>query len=319
LILVRVPGRSRMKTHSLLREGRPGQNWLAHLVVGLSILLAIIGPSIAPYDPEKPTPSVLLPPSFAHPFGTDASGLDVLSVILAGFRVDVFIALLAVGISLAGGIVLGALCGYGFNNNRVVAWISGILVRVLDMVQSIPVFILALALVGMFGQNIRNVIIAVAFVNLPIFARLTRTAVRRTESREFVLASRALGVREPLILGAHVLPNSLEGTIAYASIAVGGAILLTAGLSFLGAGVRPPTPEWGAEIASGAGYVITGQWWISVAPGLVLSTVVLGFAILGDSVRSFLEKSERFPEGKDGVGYGALPVSTGEVSWPQGS
>ncbi len=189
--------------------------------------------------------------------------------------------------------MLGAVAGYGFNGSRAAAWGSAIILRLLDLVQSIPVFILALALVGMFGQTVRNVVIAVAFVNLPVFARLTRAAVRSVEHREFVAASRALGVREAGILGSHVLPNSLDGTIAYASIAVGGAILLTAGLSFLGAGVRPPTPEWGAEIASGAGYIVTGQWWISVLPGLVLSGVVFSFALLGDAARAALERAGR--------------------------
>ncbi len=272
---------------------QPAATLVSGGVVAATVLLAIIGPALAPFNPERPTPRVLLPPSPAHIFGTDASGIDVFSVTLAAFRVDVVIALVSVGISLAAGVMLGAVAGYGFNGSRAAAWGSAIILRLLDLVQSIPVFILALALVGMFGQTVRNVVIAVAFVNLPVFARLTRAAVRSVEHREFVAASRALGVREAGILGSHVLPNSLDGTIAYASIAVGGAILLTAGLSFLGAGVRPPTPEWGAEIASGAGYIVTGQWWISVLPGLVLSGVVFSFALLGDAARAALERAGR--------------------------
>jgi peptide/nickel transport system permease protein len=293
---------------SALRR-QPAARIVAAGVVAAVAVLAVIGPWLAPYDPERPTAAVLRPPSPAHLFGTDASGIDVLSIILAAFRVDVVIAVVSVGISLLAGIVLGALSGYGFNGNRVSAWASAAILRVLDLVQSIPVFILALALVGMVGQNVRNVVIAVAFVNLPIFARLTRAAVRSVEHREFVAASRALGVRETAILESHVLPNSLDSTVAYASIAVGGAILLTAGLSFLGAGVRPPTPEWGAEIASGAGYIITGQWWISVVPGLVLSAVVLSFALLGDAARAALERA-----GRDAAATGerVLSVPAGE-------
>jgi peptide/nickel transport system permease protein len=282
-------------------------------VVAATVLLAILGPALAPFNPERPTPMVLLPPGPRHIFGTDASGIDVLSVILAAFRVDVVIALLSVGISLVAGVVLGALAGYGFNGSRAAAWASTIILRLLDLVQSIPVFILALALVGMFGQTVRNVVVGVAFVNLPVFARLTRAAVRSVEHREFVAASRALGVREAGILRSHVLPNSLDGTIAYASIAVGGAILLTAGLSFLGAGVRPPTPEWGAEIASGAGYIVTGQWWISVLPGLVLSAVVLSFALLGDAARAALERAGR-PAAVPGAQ--ALAVPAGDERTP---
>lgn len=264
---------------------QPAARLVAAAIVLAAVLLAVIGPYLTPFNPERPTSAVLLPPSLFHPLGTDASGIDVLSIVLAAFRVDVVIAVVSVGISALAGISLGAACGYGFNGSRLSLWGSTVILRFLDLVQSIPVFVLALALVGMVGQNVRDVVIAVAFVNLPVFARLTRASVRSVEQREFVAASRSIGVHEMRILGSHVLPNSLDSALAYASVAVGGAILLTAGLSFLGAGVRPPTPEWGAEIASGAGYIITGQWWISVVPGLVLSAVVLSFALLGDAVR----------------------------------
>ena len=271
--------------------GQPAATIAGAVIVGVAMLLAVVGLWLAPFDPEKPTQQVLLSPSGGHPFGTDASGLDVFSVVVAAFRVDALIAVVAIGISLVFGILIGALSGYGFNGNRLAAAVSSTLLRVLDLMQSIPAFILALALVGMTGPSVQNVVIAVAFVNIPVFARLTRTAIRGTEQQEFVAASRAIGVRESSILVRHVIPNSIDSTIAYASIAVGGAILLTASLSFLGAGVRRPTPEWGAEIAMGAGYVITGQWWISVLPGLVLSIVVLGFALLGDAVQGWLRRA----------------------------
>lgn len=261
------------------------------VVMGGTLLLAGIGPAIAPYDPERPTPDILEPPSLAHPMGTDASGIDVFSVVLAAFRVDIFIAVVSVGISLIIGVALGAFSAYSFNRRRLASTGSALILRSLDFVQSIPVFILALALVATLGPSIRNVIIAVAFVNVPLFARLTRTSVLSTEGEEFVSAARALGQRESSILLRHVLPNSLDSTIASASVGVGIAVLLTAGLSFLGAGIRPPTPEWGAEIASGANYVITGQWWIGVLPGLVLSFVVLGFAVSGDVIRTMFART----------------------------
>jgi peptide/nickel transport system permease protein len=265
----------------------------AAAIVVIAIILAAIGPYIVPYDPERPTADVLRPPSAAHLLGTDASGIDVLSVVLAAFRVDILIAIVSVGISLTVGIALGAISGYTFNGSRLAQLLAALILRALDLVQSIPVFILALAIVGMVGQSIQNVVIAVAFVNLPIFARLTRTSIRGIEPREFVSASRTIGVREVGILGWHVLPNSLDSTIANASIAIGSAILLTAGLSFLGAGVRPPTPEWGAEIATGANYLITGEWWISVSPGILLAIVVLGFALIGDDIRVRLQRARR--------------------------
>ena len=282
-----------MRMHLATMTTQKPRTIAAAAIVVIAVILAAIGPSIAPYDPERPTADVLRPPSPAHLLGTDASGIDVLSVVLAAFRVDILIAIVAVGVSLTVGIALGAISGYTFNGSRLAQALAALILRALDLVQSIPVFILALAIVGMVGQSIQNVVIAVAFVNMPIFARLTRTSIRGIEPREFVSASRTIGVREVGILGWHVLPNSLDSTIANASIAIGSAILLTAGLSFLGAGVRPPTPEWGAEIATGANYLITGEWWISVSPGILLSIVVLGFALIGDDIRVRLQRARR--------------------------
>jgi peptide/nickel transport system permease protein len=264
---------------------------LAVGLTGTAILLALVGPYLAPFDPETPTADVLMPPSRAHPMGTDALGIDVLSIVLAAFRVDVLIALGAVSIAFVGGVALGAISGYSFNGSRSAGGVSGLILRALDLVQSIPVFIFALGLVGAIGPSIGNVVIAVAFVNLPLFARLTRTSVRSVESQEFVSACRALGRGEMSILVRHVLPNSLDSAVASASVAIGGAVLLTAGLSFIGAGVRPPTPELGALIANGGNYVITGQWWIGVLPGIVLSLIVLGFALSGDVARTAMAQA----------------------------
>lgn len=253
-------------------------------LVGVAIALSIFGPLIVPYDPEAATPDILQSPSTDHWFGTDAVGIDVFSRVVAAFRVDVLIALTATAVSFAGGVTLGAICGYGFSARlaRAVSW--GLL-RAADMVQALPVFILALALVGMTGPSVRNVVISIAFVNLPIFLRLTRGAVLVTQREAYVDAARVMGLRDRQILLRHVLPNSVEPVIANASIAIGGAILLTASLSFIGAGIRPPAPEWGAIIATGSRYLITGQWWITVLPGLVLSIVVLGFGMLGEGLR----------------------------------
>jgi peptide/nickel transport system permease protein len=289
---------------------QPGRFLLGEAIVAIALLLAVTGPWLAPSDPERPTGDVLLAPSLGHPFGTDASGIDVFSVVVAAFRVDVLIALVSVVIALVGGIAFGALAGYSFNGSRLARVASAIVLRLLDVVQTVPVFILALALVGVAGPSVRNVIIAVAFVNLPIFARLTLTAVRGVESREFVAASRAIGLREGTILRRHVLPNSLESTLATASIAVGGAILMTAGLSFLGAGVRRPSPEWGIEISNGADYVITGQWWISVLPGIVLAIVVLGFALAGDAFRETTRRSRGGADVADEPMSPTAPVET---------
>lgn len=257
----------------------------------LALVLAVVGPWLAPYDPERPTQDVLLAPSLAHPMGTDASGLDVLSVTIAAFRTDLLIAVSAVGISLLLGIVLGVLAGYSFGGSRVSRTVGVVVDRLLDIVQSIPVVILGLALVATFGRGVPSVVAAVAFVNVPVFARLLRAAVKSVERSGMVQACRSVGLSERTTLLRHVLPNSLDSTLANGSIAVGTAILLTAALSFLGAGVRPPTPEWGALISNGANYVSTGQWWISVFPGLVLSVTVVTFAVAGEVIRAAVARS----------------------------
>lgn len=258
--------------------------WLGGGIVATSLFLAIVGPAIAPHDPESATRDILQAPSGSYPFGTGASGIDVFSYTLAAFRTDVLIAVVSVGIAVTVGVVLGALAGYAHEGpfGKGLRWV---LLRATDLVQAIPVFILALALVGATGPSVKNVIIAIAFVNIPIFLRLTRAAVEARNKEAYVDAARVLGLPDRSILGRHILPNSLDTVIGNASITIGFAVLLTAALSFLGAGVRPPTPEWGATIASGSQHLITGQWWISVIPGFVLSIVVLGFAVFGDAVR----------------------------------
>lgn len=258
------------------------------LVGGLSLVLAVAGPWITPYDPQRPTADVLMSPSVSHPMGTDASGLDVFSVTVAAYRTDLLIALAAVALSLVVGIVLGVLAGYSFGGSRPLGILGKAVDRLLDLVQSIPVVILGLALVATFGRGMPSVIAAVAFVNVPVFARLLRSSLKSAERGGLVQACRSVGLSERATLLRHVLPNSLDSTLANASVALGGAILLTAALSFLGAGVRPPTPEWGALISGGANYVPTGQWWISVFPGLVLSLTVVCFALAGESVRDRL-------------------------------
>jgi peptide/nickel transport system permease protein len=258
------------------------------LGAGISVILAVIGPLVAPYNPRKPTVQILQAPSPKHVFGTDASGLDIFSVTVAGFRTDVFIAVTAVLVSLAIGIALGILSGYSFNHSRAAGIGGAVIERVLDLFQSMPVAVLGLALVAALGRGITSVIIAVTFVSIPIFARLLRGSLKGLDHGDMVAASRSVGLSESRTLWRHALPNALDSTLANASIAIGSAILLTASLSFLGAGVRPPTPEWGAEISVGANYVATGQWWISVFPGLVLGLTVVCFAILGDTARLWL-------------------------------
>jgi peptide/nickel transport system permease protein len=166
-----------------------------------------------------------------------------------------------------------------------------LLLRLMDVIQAFPVFILALALVAGFGPSALNVIIALTVLQFPVFLRLTRSAALVVSGRTFVEAARISGVGPLNVVRRHVLPNSMAPAFVGASVAVAQAILITAGLSFVGAGIRPPTPEWGAMISEGAQNLITGQWWPSVFPGIALAIVVLGYALVGDGLRLYLDPS----------------------------
>jgi peptide/nickel transport system permease protein len=248
-------------------------------IVTGAITLAVVGPAIAPFDPEAAIPgNQLQPPSARHFMGTDSNGMDVFSRVIASPRTDLTIAILGTLGAIAMGIPLGLFAGYyrGF--------LSELLMRVSDIVQSFPVFLLGMALVVVTGQEIKNVIYVVAAINCPIYVRLVRSQVLFLRERPFIEAARALGGRDRWLIGEHILPNAIGPVVANASITIGWAILLTAGLSFIGAGVRVPTPEWGSMIAVGAKNVYTGEWWPSVFPGAALAVTVLGFALLGEAL-----------------------------------
>jgi peptide/nickel transport system permease protein len=261
------------------------ESWLftAGLVLAaLALLLAVFGPLLAPYNPTTATSAVLLPPSAIHWFGTDASGLDVFSRVIAAPRVDVTIALLATALSVSVGSMIGLLAS--FLGGR----IGEAVMRISDLVQAFPLFVLAIIYVTTVGRSASNIIIVVSIFNIPIYVRLMRTQVLALKERSFVEAARAGGAREVAIAVRQILPNALTPIWAQASITMGGAILVTAGLSFIGAGIRPPTAEWGSMIASGANGIVIGQWWMSVFPGLVMSLTVFGFAAVGEGMRRLL-------------------------------
>ncbi|MEM8741850.1 MAG: ABC transporter permease [Pseudomonadota bacterium] len=266
-------------------------------LVALVVTLAAIGPSVAPHDPTIATGAVNLPPppiaawpellvgaifgtldDPVHWFGTDASGFDVFSRVISAPRTDLAIALAANILSLVLGVLLGLIAGY-FRN-----WATETLMRVSDVLQSFPVFISAMILVALAGRSTVNIVLALSLLYTPIYIRLTRAEVMAQKTRGFVEAARAIGLTELQIALRHVLPNALTPALIQSSVTIGFAILLTAGLSFVGAGVRPPTPEWGLMISTGANQIILGEWWPSVFPGLAISLTVFGFAILGNAL-----------------------------------
>lgn len=261
-------------------------------LVGLAVGCAVVGQQIVPFDPTVASNAVSQPPPpigawpvlffsngpAQHWFGTDAAGFDVLSRTIAAARTDLVIALSANAISMLLGVALGLVCGY-FRNA-----ITETLMRASDLLQSFPVFITAMILVALAGRNWSNIVAAMVLLYAPIYLRLTRTEVQSLKERGFVEAARSIGVSEIRIALVHVLPNALRPALAQSSVTVGFAILLTAGLSFVGAGVRPPTPEWGLMIASGSGQIVLGDWWPAVFPGLAISLTVFGFACVGHSL-----------------------------------
>lgn len=266
-------------------------------IVALAVFLAVFGPGIAPYDPTIATLNVNVPPppladwpgllvetlsgareATPHWFGTDASGFDVFSRVISAPRTDLTIALAANVLSLALGVFLGLVAGFWRN------WATEFLMRVSDVLQSFPVFISAMILVALAGRSTGNIVLALAMLYTPIYIRLTRAEAMAQKTRGFVEAARAIGLSEMQIALRHVLPNSLTPALIQSSVTIGFAILLTAGLSFVGAGVRPPTPEWGLMISTGANQIILGEWWPSVFPGVAISLTVFGFAVLGNAL-----------------------------------
>ena len=255
------------------------------------LLLAAIGPTIAPFPTRTADPAVrLFGPSGQHWLGTDENGIDILSRILAAPRTDVVIAVIATLISVAVGAPLGVVAGYFEGSRRRVASAMGeLILRLLDVLQAFPVFIFAMVLVAVRGASTTNIIAAVAFVNMPVFLRLVRSEIVSLRERPYAEAARAVGNSDLQIAFKHLLPNALPPIIVQISVTVGFAILLTAGLSFVGAGIAPPTPELGSMVSTGAKFMITGQWWPSLFPGIALGVIVFTFGVIGELVGRVLE------------------------------
>jgi peptide/nickel transport system permease protein len=255
------------------------------------IVLTVVGPDLAPYSTIEALPTDrLIPPSAAHWFGTDDNGIDILSRLLAAPRTDVVIAVIATAISvLLGsplGVVIALLESRRGAGSTIVAEIA---MRSLEVIQAFPVFVFAMVLVAAFGGTKVNIIAAIAFVNTPVFVRLVRSEVLSLVQRPFAEAARAVGNSEWRVGFRHILPNAIPTILVQLSVTIGFAILLTAGLSFVGAGVKPPTPELGSMIASGAKFLIIGQWWPALFPGIALGLVVFSFGVFGEVMTKIME------------------------------
>jgi peptide/nickel transport system permease protein len=265
----------------------------ATLIIGLALLaiqfVAILfAPWIAPYSPETADPiNALQEPSLSHLFGTDVSGMDIFSRVIFATRINLLISVTAVAVAFVIGVPLGLAIGY------YKGWGSSLAMRFFDFIQSFPVFVLGMVLVSVMGQEIWNVAIVLAVLFTPVFARLIRAEVLSLRDRPFIAAARCSGATDSAIMFQHILPNALTPAIVQISISIGMAILLTAGLSFVGAGVRMPTPEWGLMVSNGAQQMILGIWWVALFPGLAIVFSVLTFALLGDAAKQLFDPQTR--------------------------
>jgi peptide/nickel transport system permease protein len=258
------------------------------IVLGLAIL-GLLAPLIVPHDPYNlNNPSEKrLGPSWSHPFGTGLFGEDIFSRVLYGIRIDFGIGIGAVAVGLVFGSTVGALAGYlGGKTDEVT-------MRLMDVVAAFPGFILALGIAGALGPSIPNLIIAIAVVNIPVYARLTRARFLVIRNTQYAMAARGVGASRWRILSWHLLPNSIAPIFVQSTLQFGWAILDAAGLSFIGLGVHLPTPEWGVMIGLGVPRIITGQWWISFFPGLAIAITVMGFNLIGDGLQDLLDPTRR--------------------------
>jgi peptide/nickel transport system permease protein len=261
---------------------------LAAAGLTLIVVLALIAPWIVPFDPvTSDVPRALQPPSALHWAGTDQLGRDILSRILVAARLDLLIAVTAVGLSFVAGAVIGGFCGY--KGGRLDRWIG----RIVDVLMAFPLFVLAMALVAALGNRMENIIIATAVINLPFYTRFARAEVNVRRNQGWVEAARAGGEGHLSIVLRFLLPNVLPAMAVQISLNLGWAILNAAGLSFIGLGVQAPTPEWGIMVAEGARFITTGKWWLVAVPGLALMSTVLCFNLLGDGLRDILDPRMR--------------------------
>jgi peptide/nickel transport system permease protein len=274
----------------------PGRRWLVvrrvfgapSAVVGsaivlLAVLMAVGAPLVSPYDPLKQDLSRLLaPPSAAHVLGTDNVGRDVLARVIWGTRVSLVAGFVSVAMAVVVGCLLGLIAGYWGGR------LDGLLMRFMDALLSFPALVLALALGAVLGAGLVGVLIALAVVYIPTFARLMRGQVLTVRAREYVDAARLLGAADWHILQRHILPNAATPIVVQASLSVAFAMLAEASLSFLGLGVQPPDPSWGSMINAGRGYLQQAPW-IVFGPGLALFLTVLGLNFVGDAIRDALD------------------------------
>jgi len=270
--------RARQGNRVWYRLKRERKAFVGVIFVACFILIAILSPTIAPYDPDADDFGLFGSPSLEHPMGTDSFGRDLFTRVLIGTRVSLTIGLLAALTAMLVGVSLGLLAGYYGG------WLDSLIMRLIDLLWAFPVIILTVGMVAIFGAGARNVVIAVALAYIDDFARVVRAEVLRLREEEFMVAARSIGAADWRIMGRHILPNIIAPIIVQATFAVGLGILAESGLTFLGLGVDPSTPTWGLSLNEGRAF-IQRAWWISVFPGLAIVCTVLALNLFGDGLR----------------------------------
>jgi len=243
---------------------------LPTIILGITFLAILIGPAIVPHDPLQPNPAnVLEAPSASHWFGTNGFGMDVLSRVIAAARPDVGVAVAGVTVGALGGSILGATVAYTGG------WIDAIVQKAIEVLQSFPLFLFALALFAALGDNTFNLVVVISAISLPWYVRVVRSVIAPLREAEWVKALQNAGASGPRIVILELLPNATSQVLGLFALSTGLAIQVIAALAFIGLGVQPPFPEWGSMINTGASFLLQGAWWVSTFPGVAVVLVVI--------------------------------------------
>lgn len=278
---VKRPGRWRAVYHGLF--GGDPLGVIGMTMLSVLLFVAIFGPFLVTHDPILTTPNTLLPPSAEHWLGTDHFGRDVFSRTLTSLRIDFIVA----GVGVSGAIVIGSLigliCGY------VGGWFDDLVMRLVDIVQSFPLILVAMILVLVLGPGVESIVVVTILINIPLYARIIRGQTLSKKTLEYIDAARCSGASETSILFRHLLPNTLNPIVIHGSLNLAAAVGNVAVLSFLGIGIRPPTPDLGVMVAEGTNYLVQGAWWMSICPGLVLAATIFSLNLVGDALEARLD------------------------------
>ena len=267
----------------LMRVFRSPTGTAGACIVLLAVIVALLAPQIAPYDPyQQHLTETLRPPSAKHWLGQDDLGRDILSRIIYGTRISLKVGFLTVGISALFGMLIGGVAGY------LGGWVDEILMRITDILLAFPGILLAIGIMAILGPSFNNVLIALSLVGWKSYARLVRGEVLKEKEREYVQAARALGFSRLRIIFFHLLPNTFNSVLVMATLGIASMIIAEAGLSFLGLGTQPPTPSWGSMLSEGRQYLLEAPH-LTTFPGLAIMILVLGFSFLGDALRDALD------------------------------